>query len=188
MTTELCELAVRNGTDKCMHGYTPVYHSLFKDRRAEVKFVLEIGIHQGNSIRLWRDYFPNAWIFGIDKDPYWMIKNQERITTSVGDQRKADTLLAATNGHKFDLIVDDGGHKSDDQIPCALTLLPFLDANGYYFIEDVTRYPKPPAVGKDDPNDIIGHMPKEYDCELMRTGKANDDVIIVIKHKARDAK
>ncbi len=77
--TDLCHLAEYYGTDK-LGVYTPFYDLLFRDRREKVFKVLEIGIgtikamahvkgyKAGASLRMWRDYFINAEILGLDND------------------------------------------------------------------------------------------------------------------------
>src|SRR3989304_3769693 len=86
MVTPLCKLALKYGTDKCpqlKHSYTPFYYQLLKDKRREIKKVLEMGIgffpgmpekkvffdpglkrtyHMGASLYMWRDFFPNAQV------------------------------------------------------------------------------------------------------------------------------
>jgi hypothetical protein len=63
--SEMCQIASSNGTDKVQHGYTKVYNEIMKDKR-EYADIFEIGIYQGNSIRLWRDYFKSGIVCGVD--------------------------------------------------------------------------------------------------------------------------
>lgn len=65
--TTLCELAAKHGTDKLKHGYTPLYHELFTPHRDQQFSLVEIGVLNGASIRMWRDYFPEATIYAVDK-------------------------------------------------------------------------------------------------------------------------
>ena len=54
-------------TDKnTTHSYLPLYESLFKNKKETAQNILEIGIQNGGSIKLWRDYFINATIYGLD--------------------------------------------------------------------------------------------------------------------------
>ena len=54
-------------TDKnTTHSYLPLDESLFKNKRETAQNILEIGIQNGGSIKLWRDYFINATIYGLD--------------------------------------------------------------------------------------------------------------------------
>jgi hypothetical protein len=85
--TPLCELAQKYGTNKFeIHGYTPIYYEILKDRK--IKRVLELGIgapglssgpsEHGASLYMWRDFFPDAEIMGFDILPELMI-NEGRI-------------------------------------------------------------------------------------------------------------
>ena len=47
MTTDLCKLAYKYGTDKCpqlKHSYTPFYYQLLKSKRQKIKKILEMDI------------------------------------------------------------------------------------------------------------------------------------------------
>ena len=163
--TELCKLGYKYGTDKCpqiKHSYTPFYYKLLKDKRQSVRKVLEIGIgktrrnlhrpekiyengvkrflHRGASLYMWRDFFPNAQIYGADITPETMFA-EERIKTYLCDERKKEDLvrLIHQTGSDIDVVVDDASHHTDDQIFTAQTLLPLLDENVTYIIEDVTH-------------------------------------------------
>src|SRR5215472_6132210 len=98
--TPLCELAKFYGSDKggehlkagdTCHNYTKFYHEMFKDRRNDVEAVLEIGIAHGHSLRMWRDYSPQALIFGIDHNPACMFE-EPRIRCFTADQYDEDAL------------------------------------------------------------------------------------------------
>jgi len=151
--TPLCKLAYKYKTDKCpqiAHHYTPFYYELLKDRRESVKKVLELGIGYitvrnikmgyiiGSSLYMWRDFFPNAQIYGIDIVPTSIFQD-DRIETFLYDETKKEDLedLIKKTGSDIDLLVDDGSHKTDDQIFAAKTLMPLLDKGVTYIIEDV---------------------------------------------------
>jgi glycosyltransferase involved in cell wall biosynthesis len=151
----LSELALKYGSDKCpaiYHSYTPFYQELLDKRRLKVKKVLEIGVGFDDGIRkkaaslyMWRDYFPNATIYGCDILREVLIQ-EDRIKTFYCDQKNVNDLekLISWIGKDFDLVVDDGSHETDDQICSAMQLLPVLSKNGIYVIEDV----KDPAAIK----------------------------------------
>lgn len=163
-TTPLCDLAYKYGADKCpriKHAYTPFYFELLKDKRKSAKKILELGIghyrgmkenewifdpglnrryHRGASLYMWRDFFPNAHIYGFDRVEEAIFQD-ERITTYLGDERSAEDLkkLVKDMGDDVEVVVDDASHHVDDQIFAAKTLLPLLNENVIYIIEDVSH-------------------------------------------------
>lgn len=135
---KLNELAIKYGTDKSSkeHNYTPIYEDLFKNRKDKVLKVLEIGIKNGASLKMWQDYFTNSIIYGIDIEK--KIIEGDRIFTKIADQSRKEDLINALNNLKdFDLIIDDGSHKKEHQLISLETLLPFLKEDGFYIIEDL---------------------------------------------------
>jgi hypothetical protein len=89
---------------------------------------------------MWRDFFPNAQIFAADRVSEAMIKD-DRIQSFLIDERKAEDLkqLIASTGSDIELVIDDASHRVDDQIFAAKTLLPLLNDNVIYIIEDVAH-------------------------------------------------
>ena len=154
--TELCDLCVRYGTDKVTWGYTPYYYERFKDRREKVRNVLEIGIGGfrdipnnviGASLFVWRDFFPNAEIFGIDNDNRFIFNDQERIHTALCDAYDADQLADVIGewgvNDLFYFIVDDAVHDPVPQVNLYNQLYPLLSESGFYAIEEACPYKLP---------------------------------------------
>lgn len=149
MTTELCKLSVKYGTDKGYpHRYTPIYSEYLSPIANDVKRVLEIGIcvkrdlangRTGASLFMWEEFFPNALICGVDIDPHSMV-NEGRIKSALANQTSPSDMINTIDvfgSEPFDLIVDDGSHAPDDQIAAACIMLPHLAPGGHYFIEDI---------------------------------------------------
>jgi 8-demethyl-8-alpha-L-rhamnosyltetracenomycin-C 2'-O-methyltransferase len=144
--TELCKLAQKHGTDKFPY-YTPFYDLILNSRREAVKSVLEIGIgttasmshvdnyKPGASLRMWREYFPLAKIWGLDKDPSVMI-SEPRISCATGDQSDPEALAMVYRLGELDLIVDDGSHDPAHQSLSLNCLWHYLAPGGIYIIED----------------------------------------------------
>lgn len=140
----LTALAVKYGTDKYgLHHYTPHYENHFRKLRRRKLNVLEIGIggyddpKQGaDSLRMWRDYFPNAKIFGIDIYDK-SFHDETRIKTFQGSQIDTDFLGKVCDEiGKIDIIIDDGSHINKDVITSFKFLFPRLADDGIYAIED----------------------------------------------------
>jgi 8-demethyl-8-(2-methoxy-alpha-L-rhamnosyl)tetracenomycin-C 3'-O-methyltransferase len=130
----LHDIGMRHGTDKAWcHGYTHRYAPLFEPLRDQPIRLLELGVKDGASLRMWREYFPNASIFGLDINPV-VVPN---CTVFVGDQ--ADPLVignAGDNCGPFDVIIDDASHISSKTIASFELLWPHLRPGGVYAIED----------------------------------------------------
>jgi len=152
--TPLCELARKYETDKggqhfrygggdsdTNHNYTPVYHAIFGEDRDNVKDVLEIGVHAGSSLRMWKEYFPKAYIVGLDINLDCMRYKEDRVDVRMADQNNPAQLTRVLGAHQFDIIVDDGSHERSHQIVSMQTLLPLLQDWGWYIIEDLGTGP-----------------------------------------------
>ena len=142
--TSLSDLAVKHGTDKYgKHYYTQHYETHFRKLRLRKLNVLEIGVGGyknpsagGKSLKMWRDYFPHARIFGIDIYDK-RAHDEERIKTFQGSQIDTEFLERVcheTGG--IDIIIDDGSHINTHVITTFKFLFPLLKDNGIYAVED----------------------------------------------------
>lgn len=136
----LDKLAIQYGTDKrsSRHGYTRYYEFYFSAIRNDVKKVLELGIARGSSLKMWRDYFPNAIIYGIDINLECSQYKDDRIEITIGNFN--DPLFIPSfiqkYGENFDLIIDDASHIYKDQINAFTLLFQYIKPKGIYVIED----------------------------------------------------
>jgi len=166
MPTSLCQLAAWYGLDRTPlrgHDYTPTYYELFDTRqRMLVRKVMEIGIAHGWGLLLWREWFPNAEIYGIDANHEFM-KNMERIRSYVANQGSEGDMrnAAAWAGDGFDLIMDDASHEPAHQISSAHIMFPLLRPGGWYVIEDVINA-----------DAVAPHLPAP--CEIRTLNIARD--------------
>jgi demethylmacrocin O-methyltransferase len=140
--TQLCD---HFPTDKCPfhHNYVEIYDMLFSQLRNQPIRILEIGVLKGDSLRLWEAYFPTARIFGIDIADL-AHHNTSRIKTLIADQsdRRALARIIRVTGGEFDIILDDGGHRMEQQQISFGVLFPTLKSGGLYIIEDIhTSFP-----------------------------------------------
>ena len=136
----LNDFAEEYNTDKQMnkHNYVAVYESLFSPFRQDTFNFLEIGIYHGGSIRMWRDYFPNATIYGIDIRQAHInkIKDTERLVLNQVDQGSEVWLKEYAKQGPWKVIIDDGSHKSSHQKLTFDVLWDQVQPGGYYIIED----------------------------------------------------
>ena len=118
------------------HNYNPVFERYFERYRLKKLKVLEVGVEAGTSLRMWKDYFPNAEIHGFDIDEACMVHEDERIRVHIGDQRSEADLMALPGD--FDIIIDDGMHSIDSQINTFKILFQNkMKDQGIYAVEDI---------------------------------------------------
>jgi len=142
--SDLNQLARLYGSDKCGgHHYTQHYELLMKSRRKERLTVLEIGIggysdhlRGGESLRMWKAYFPYSQIVGIDLFPKSGLA-EKRIHIRQLDQTDVEGIVSLSEEFGgFDIVIDDGSHVNNHVILTFRTLFPLLKTNGLYIIED----------------------------------------------------
>ncbi|MES2544072.1 MAG: class I SAM-dependent methyltransferase [Bacteroidota bacterium] len=155
----LSKLALIHRTDKFgQHFYTPHYQKNFRPYKLKKIKLLEIGVGGydcpytgGNSLRMWKSYFPFAKIFSLDiYDKSFLQEN--RIKIFKGSQVDKSLLETICNeAGEFDLIIDDGSHINEHVIKTFEILFPKLKKDGIYVIEDTqTSYWK--SYGGDSNN------------------------------------
>jgi hypothetical protein len=133
--TALYESFLRCRPTKQVHNYLPVYDRYFAPIRQDVRKVLEIGVQGGKSLRMWRDYFPNAEVYGLDLDPACKAVEEDRIRIVIGDQSKESDLAELPTD--FDIIIDDGSHIPAHQINTFRHLFRHnMNERGIYVVED----------------------------------------------------
>jgi hypothetical protein len=145
------------GSDKVRSGYAYYYDILFGQLQQQTTSILEIGIgtqqpeipstfagnaaifpqyKPGGSLRVWRDFFPNAQVYGIDVAEDCRINDEPRITTHIFsslDPMQSDR----TFGDKtLDIIIDDGLHTAIGQLATMYNFFKKVKDGGLYIIED----------------------------------------------------
>ena len=119
-------------------SYFEVYEDLFsKFRGREITFV-EIGVLDGGSLFMWRNYFgPDARIIGVDFNPQAKRLTQDGFEIFVGDQADPEFWRDFYNNvGLIDILLDDGGHTYEQQIVTTLESIPFISNNGMLVVED----------------------------------------------------
>lgn len=123
---------------KWMHYFEIYDRHLARFRHAEVN-VVEIGVYQGGSLQMWKQYFgPRATIWGIDINPLCRQFEEDRVRVLIGDQgdRSFLTSIASAVG-PIDVLIDDGGHTMHQQRATFEELFPKVAPNGVYICEDM---------------------------------------------------
>lgn len=124
-------------TDKINHGYMEIYSPIFEGLK-DITKVLEIGIYQGESLKLLSYFFKKSIIHGIDVSDCKHL-NSDMIKTHIYNQENVEDLqeFISKVGGDFDLIIDDGGHTMKQQQVSFGVLFKELKNNGVYIIEDL---------------------------------------------------
>ena len=132
----LIEIGKKYPSSKNISGFIQLYEKYFSSLKNSKINILEIGVEGGDSLRIWREYFTNANICGIDIDKKdFKIDNTEILQ---GDQSDKNFLKTLIDKYKnFDIIIDDGSHQAKHIIASFKFLFPHLNNNGIYVIEDL---------------------------------------------------
>jgi len=121
------------------HHYFEIYHRHFSAFRGRSPVVLEIGVFHGGSLQMWHHYFgPGTRVVGVDVLPQCRAFEDESTTILIGSQADRAFLaeLRARVPH-IDIVIDDGGHRMEQQITAFEELYPHVQPNGIYLCEDV---------------------------------------------------
>ena len=133
----ITEILASYSTDKeSFHHYGKVYEEIFEkfDREASLN-ILEVGTQKGGSLLAWKEYFPNATVYGVD------------IVDVVPEEYRKDTVTRVIsdikewrNDIKWDIVIDDGSHYLLDVAYVIANYVIKLKIGGVLVIEDV-RHP-----------------------------------------------
>ena len=118
------------------HGYDRFYPFFLNQFQQKSCDILEIGMHEEESVILWREYLPDAQIHGIDILKY---ESKPGVTMHEVDQSNPTQLseFAAGKTNQFSIILDDGSHVPHHQTLTIEILWNTLKPGGIYIIEDI---------------------------------------------------
>ena len=183
-------------TDKgSVHSYLPVYEKLLAPYRETALNVLEIGIFNGASIRMWAEYFTKANIYGIDCSitPHGGMANLEplvreatlnrfrknnkfeynealaRVDIYILDAENQEDVSKCFKDIKFDVIIEDANHSLEQQVILSAIWWDYLNEGGVYVIEDVQ-----------DIKNIVGIKNGEI-IDLRQVKGRYDDIMIILR-------
>ena len=157
--SELKKLLDIYGSDKAQqHNYHYLYGTILNNPD-KIRNVFEIGLGTNNndvisnmgtsgkpgaSLRAFRDFLPNANIFGADIDDRVLFE-EDRITTFQLDQTnlKSFQIVKDSIPNNFDLVIDDGLHSPDANINSLSFGLSIVKEGGWVVIEDIRWEARP---------------------------------------------
>jgi hypothetical protein len=131
-----------NNTNRLIHKwehYFEIYDRHFSKYRDKEIVILEIGVFQGGSLQMWKNYFgPKAKIYGLDIDPECKKFEEENIEILIGSQ--SDPLFLQKVKQQIppiDILIDDGGHTMNQLKVTFDELFDHIKADGIYAAEDL---------------------------------------------------
>lgn len=177
-------------TDKnTTHSYIDLYEKLLCKKKETAKYVLEIGLgdfgkKNGGSIKLWRDYFTNARIIGLDilgEDRVIdELKNNDKIilytqTDAYNDIFFTEHLL--NKNIRCDFMLDDGPHTLSSMIQFIKLYSQIMSDDGILIIEDIQNWEWIDILSCAVPEHLKKYI-KAYD---LRSNKNRyDDIVFTI--------
>jgi len=181
---DLRRLIDSSRTDKdTLHSYLETYENLFKEKRFISTAIMEVGVSNGGSIKLWNDYFLNASIYGLDiMDMRESIKDIKDDYPRINLYLNTDAykIIPQSFNKKFDIIIDDGDHSLINQIIFIKKYLPILEEDGILIIEDIQKI--------EDIQILTNETPEEYKkfievYDLRGNKNRYDEILFVINKR-----
>lgn len=120
------------------HNYLEIYEKYFSKYRTTLNNFLEIGLWEGESIKMWREYFLTGNLVGADilNLSYINLPNTQIHICDQSDRNQLKNLVQKTYD-KFDIIIDDGGHWQHQQQITLGFMFSYLTSGGIFVIEDL---------------------------------------------------
>ena len=205
-SSELCEIGKKYDTDKSSqrnnvtdsrhcHPYTLFYESLFKNKKDKNLKIAELGILDGGSLLMWKEYFTNSEIYGFEFNDTLITNfkknfNNDRITLANIDVTNKDSIKKAFNNLNilYDIIIEDTTHQFNDQIRVIVNTYQYLKPGGILIIEDIFKsYNENDYIKCLKP--FLQNFQDYYFIELdhvnkKSTGWNNDKLFVLIKSGA----
>ena len=119
-------------------SYFYTYERLLSSYRGKKFTFVEIGVSNGGSLLMWREYFgPDARIIGIDFNPEAKRFEADGFEIHIGSQASPEFWQSffASVGN-VDIILDDGGHTNEQQIITCQQCIPHINDGGMLIVED----------------------------------------------------
>jgi len=205
VNSELCKLGKFHSTDKSpfnellhRHPYTPIYSLIFSTIKNKKINFAEIGILNNSSIRMWRDFFPYAKIFGFDFDDS-LISNAKKdklkqVFYKKINVKKTNSIKKTFKScnHTFDVIIDDSTHNFYDQVRIIKETTKYLNSGGFLIIEDIPKEDQ--LYSEENFNKYLKNQFKYYDffnfvdsdhVNKFSKGWDNDKLLIMVRNNLK---
>ena len=119
-------------------NYFEIYQNLFKKFLNKKIILVEVGIGNGGSLFMWRNFFgKHAKIIGIELNPEAKKLEKKGFKIFNGDQSNPDFWKNFYKKiGKIDILIDDGGHTNLQQITTLMESINHIKPGGIIVIED----------------------------------------------------
>lgn len=184
----------QSGKEYPFHNYTKIYAEIFASIKNNSLNIFECGLGTNNinipsnmgvdgkpgaSLRVWKDYFLNANIYGadIDKD---ILFEEDRIKTGYMNQldgKTVDEFFKKFN-ITFDIMIDDGLHTVEAAKSLYDSAFKCLKNGGIYIIED---------IGLGNLENVVEHISSKGENEIKvhktigGNTRADNNLIVIYK-------
>lgn len=199
LVSDLCLIGRKYDTDKSpqrvnvnsnrhAYPYTLFYDSIFKEIKNNKLNILEFGILEGASLLMWREYFSNSKIVGLDNDVNYLNKmKNEGFDVSFVDVKDENSISNTLNSldMMFDIIIEDTTHKTDDQIRIIKNSVKYLKPGGILIVEHIYLH-----KNEEDYYNKLGDTLNEFQNYYFLTldhnkkysqGANNDKLLVLVK-------
>jgi len=143
--------------NKWLH-YFDIYERHFSRFVDKEIVILEIGVFQGGSLKMWKNYFgEKAKIYAIDIYDKCKQFEEDNVKIFIGSQSDRDFLKNVKSQiPPIDILIDDGGHHMDQQIVTFEELYDHIKPDGVYLCKDLhTSYWNTYGGGYRNPQSFI---------------------------------
>lgn len=137
--SELDSIGKRLGTDKSSekHNYLRKYEFFLSKYKEEVFNLIELGIYKGKSLEMWREYFKNANVIGVDIDDNCREFEDKGVKVEICDLSDMENVVNLGEKYKPKIVIDDASHVWSHQIKSFMGLFPYIQNGGLFIMEDI---------------------------------------------------
>jgi len=119
-------------------NYFEIYENLFKRFKNKKITLVEVGVGNGGSLFMWRNYFgKKAKIIGVELNPEAKKLEKNGFKIFIGDQSTPNFWKSFYKKiGKIDILIDDGGHTNLQQITTLMESINYINHDGMIVVED----------------------------------------------------
>lgn len=167
-----------------VHSYLDLYQNLLISKKETALNVLEVGILDGGSIKLWGDFFTNATVYGLDiihnNDVWDVLKNNSKYVLHTSTDAYNSEIFKTNfldKNIKCDFMLDDGPHTLESMIQFIKLYSQIMTDDGILIVEDVQEWDWIDILKENTPDHLKQYI-KVYD--LRPNKNRYDDIVFTI--------